>query len=446
MKQLKLFAYLAALVTVFFCAGSHTVPENVFAVLALLMGIGMNPAYVLPACAELTAFRTATESLEQRVLRSPRLGRQSFWRNMIPRGTFVKNQGVTRSTFTIKSTEPADDQSLWTAITLSSGQPSPSCDTNYEEIGVGMYERTYSPKQRRFMGPVICKADLTYQHNPETFLNAYVDELGRVIFRVWEFTLRADHLFFGNWYVDGVKYSGPNALATLPRAFQGISQQNLNKMATGQINVGAGGDADGGYTNLGPNGPIFPLEIDMEDSERVLTANSTIRDDARFASEGKDGMGDFSLWRPLGAMRVIGNWRHVPTNISPRFDFIAPGVYTQISPFKSITAVGSDGVILTDAYVNADFAAAIGMTPLAFEADIVTPSDWRFPDTQNYNGEWEFRTGGMEICNPGVFDPQHERGRHFAKIVYAARPNYPYLASAIMYKRCPETSSLIFCS
>lgn len=368
-----------------------------------------------------------------------------FWRNMIPRGTFVKNQGVTRSKFTIKSSEPQDNQSLWYQIALSSGQPSPSCDTNYEDIGVGMFERTYGPKQRRFRGPVICKADLTFQFNPEQFLNDYVDELGRVIARVWEFTLRGDYMAFSNWYVDGVKYSGPNALATLPRAFQGISQTNLNKMATAQINVGAGSDPDGGYTNLGPNGPIFPLEIDMEDSERVLTANSTIRDDARFASEGKDGMGDFSLWRPIGAMRVIANFRHVPTNIAPRFDFTA-GAYSQISPFKDITAVGNDGVILTDAYINADFGAAIMMTPKVFEAEVVTPSDWKFPNTQNYNGEWQFEIGGNKICDPPVYDPEGERGRHFAKVVYAPSPIYPYLGAVYLYKRCPDTPNLIFCS
>jgi hypothetical protein len=254
-----------------------------------------------------------------------------FWRNMIPRGTFVKNQGVTRSTFTIKSSEPADDQTLWKQIVLSSGQPSPSCDTDYEDIGVDYYERTYGPKQRRFRGPVLCKANFTFQHAIDQFLNDYVDELGKVIARVWEFTLRGDYMYFANWYVDGTKYAGPNALATLPRAFQGISQTNLNKMATAQINVGSGSDPDGGYTTLGPNGPIFGLEIDMEDSERVLTANSTIRDDARYASDGADGMADFSLWKPIGAQRVIGNFRHVPNNISPRFNYTGGAYVRQCS-------------------------------------------------------------------------------------------------------------------
>lgn len=397
------------------------------------------------ACTELTAFRAAVESLDQRILRSPRLGRAMFWRNMIPRGVFVKNQGVTRSTFTIKSSEPTDDQTLWYSIALSSGQPSPNCDTNYETIDVSYYERTYSPKQRRFMGPIVCKADLTFLHEPEQFLNAYVDELGRVIARVWEFTLRGDYMNFATWYVDGTKYAGPAALATLPRAYQGLTQDALNTMATGQINVGAGSEPDGGYTTFGPSGPIFPLEVDMNDSAMVLKANATIRADAQYASMGQGTDSNQSLWKAIGAERVIGNYRHVPTMIAPRFNYTG-GAYVQISPFKAIAAVGSDGTILTDAYNNAAFGAAIQLTPQTFQADIVTPSDWKFPDTSNFTGEFSFETGGERICNPGVFDPQHEKGRHFAKITYAAKPIYPYLASAILYKRCTTTPNTLYCS
>lgn len=406
---------------------------------------GILKQQICGACAELTAFRTAVESLDQHILRSPRLGRAMFWRNLIPRGQFVKNQGVTRSTFQVKASEPQDDQSLWYSISLSGGQPTPSCDTNYEDIGVNFYERTYSPKQRRFRGPVICKADLTFMHEPEQFLNAYVDELGRVLARVWEFTLRGDFLAFANIYVDGTKYAGPNALLTAPRAFQGITQDALNTMATGQINVGAGSEPDGGYTTWGPSGVIMPLEIDMNDSLQILKTSTTIRDDSRYASMGMDGKGNTGLWAAIGAERILGNWRHVPTMISPRLNYTG-GAYVQISPFKDITAVGTDGTILTDAYNNASHGVAIGLTPQAFQADIVTPTDWKFPDTQNYNGEWDFEVGGERICTPAVYDPQHERGRHFAKISYAPKPLHPYLASALVYKRCTTTPNTLYCS
>lgn len=406
---------------------------------------GIQRQQICGACTELTAFRTAVESLDQRILRSPRLGKAMFWRNMIPRGTFVKNQGVTRSKFTIKSTEPADDQSLWYNIALSAGQPSPSCDTNYEEIGVNFLERTYSPKQRRFMGPVICKADLTFQHNPEQFLNAYVDELGRVIARIWEFSLRSDFMNFVPWFVDGTKTSGPNAKATAARAFEGPSQDRMNDISVELINVGAGSEPDGGYTTFGPAGPQFPVEIGLLTSGNLVKANSTLRQDAQYASMGKDGDGDLSLFKAIGADRIIGNFRHVPTPIAPRFNYTG-GTYVQVSPFKDITAVGTDGVILTDAYQNAAFEAAIIMSPRVFTAEVVLPSDWRFPNSQNYNGEWEFKVGGNLVCSPAVFDPQQEKGRHFAKLEWAAAPDFPYMGGVYLYKRCTTTRNTIFCS
>lgn len=399
------------------------------------------------ACAELTAFRTAVENLPERVRRSPRLGRAMLWRNLIPKGTFMKNIGVTRSTLQIKASEPADDQSLWYDIALSSGQPSPSCDTNYEDIGVGYYERTYSPRRRRFRGPVICRENLTFQHNPGAFINSYVDELGRVLARVWEFSLRQDYIKFGNVYVDGTKTTGPNGLATAARAFEGISQDRLNDMATDMINVGAGSVADeGGYTTFGENGPIFPLEIDMNSSGNILKANTTIRQDANYASMGADGKGDLSLWRPIGATRVIGNFRHVTTNVPLRFNYTG-GAYVNVTPFKDITAVGSDGVMLTTAYQNAAFEGAVAMLPSVFTAEVVAPDNAGLNfDPSTYNGDWRFITGGERICSPSEYDPEHHKGRHFASIEYAPRPDAPYEGSLYIYKRCATTKQVIFCS
>lgn len=403
-----------------------------------------NLVFAVGACAELTAFRTAVESLDQDILRSRKLGRKMFWYNAIPRGTFVKNQGVTRSTFQIKASEPADDQSLWYNVTLSDGQPNNACDVNYEDIGVSFFERTYGPKKRRFRGPVICRENLTFQHTPEQFLNSYVDEMGRVIARVWEFTLRRDYVNFGNVYVDGTKYSGPNALASAPRAYEGISQDRLDDMASEMIDLGAGGEA-GGYTTFGDEGPIFPLEIDKNSSRQVLNANSTIRDNSRYASMGKGADSDLSFFKAVGASRIIGNFRHMTTNVPLRLNYTG-GAWVVVSPFKDITAVGSDGVILTDAFKNAAFEAAIAIVPNAFRADVVTPTNWNFPDTTNYNGEWDFIVGGERICTPSAYDPQHEKGRHFAKIEYAPAPIEPYLASTYIFKRCSTTKNLIFCS
>lgn len=395
------------------------------------------------ACIELDAFRVATESLSQDVLKDPRLGRANLWRNLIPRGTFIKGQGVTRSTFTVKTSEPQDNQALWNAITLTDGALG-TCARTYEDMGVDFYERTYGPRERAFRGPVVCKKHLTFQHAAEKFLNEYTEQLGGFLARVWELTLRRDYLNFVPIYVDGVKVSGPNALATAPRAYQDISQTNLNIMATGMINVGAGAVSDG-YTTLGSGGPQFPLEVDMVDSEGLVRANSALREDGRHASSGMDGKGDFAVWKAIGADRVIGNFRHVVTPTPMRLNYTG-GAYTVVTPFKDISTVGTDSEILTDEYKNAAFGVAIAMLPEVFTAEVVLPTNWKFPDSVNYNGDLQFLTGGERICTPAVYDPLHELGRHFGVISYAPAPGRVNQGAALIYKRCADTGDTIFCS
>lgn len=405
------------------------------------------------ACAELTAFRVATESLTDDIKTNPRLGRAMYWKNMIPTKRFVTGEGVTRSTFTIKTSEPQDSTANFTNETLTNGVLT-ACGRTWEDIGVGYYERTYGPKTRAFRGPVICKKNLTYQHAAQKFVNEYFEQMQKYIARVWEFSYRRDYMNFVPWFVDVngtiTKIAGPNAQATAPRAYQGLSYDSLQSVAQQLINVGAGA-VDNGYVNIGNGGTIFPVEIDMTDSANILRANSTIAEYAKFASMGKDGEGNTSLFTPLGANRIIGNVRHLPTDLPIRLDY-TNGAYTVVSPFKDISLMTSDDDPLTDAYKNADFGAAIFTNPDVFEAEVVLPPGWPQrtidgePDPTNYNGELNFIAGGERICDPAEYDPLHEKGRHFGVITYAAAPNRINAGAVVVYKRCATASNSIYCS
>lgn len=399
------------------------------------------------ACAELDAFRIAVESLEDGVLDSPRFARLNFFRNLFPAGEFVQNQGTTRSNFTIKPSMPSADQSLWTSVAASGGITTPGCDPTYEDIGVDFFERTYSPKRRDFRGPVICREHFTYQHAIDDFIDGYIYQIRQWIAATWEFGIRGDIMRLGDVFVDGVKYTGPNALATAPRAFQGLTQDLLELVAVDRINIGvSAGMENGDYVLNGNAGPIYPLFINMVDSQQILKANTHMRDDARWASGTRDGAGDFGLWQALGTSRTIGNFRHVTTNVEPRFDYTG-GAYVTVSPYKDITLVGTDQEILTDAYKNADFAAALVPVPSGIKIEAVRPQTAGLGfDMANYNGDVQFITGGERICNPAVYDPRHEKGRHFASIQYAAAPRYPHNLATIVYKRCPYTTDYVFCS
>lgn len=402
-------------------------------------------------CAELTAFRIAVESLEQGVLQSPRFARANYFRNMFPTGEFVQNQGTTRSNFTIKPSAPQDDQSLWTTVAISgvsSGITTPGCSPTYENIGVDFFERTYSPKRRDFKGPVICKEHFQYQHSIDDFIEGYIFQIRQWIALTWEFGLRGDHMRLSDWFVDGVKYTGPNANATAPKAYQGLTQDLLDLVAVDRIGIGVtAGMENGEYVLNGNAGPVYPLYVDMVDSQQILKANTHMRDDSRWASSSHEGAGNFGLWQALGSNRTIGNFRHVCTNIAPRFNWTGGTGYISVTPFKDITAVGTDQEIITDAYKNAPFAAALMAVPSGFTIEAVRPQTAGLSfDMANYNGDIQFEVGGWKICDPAVYDPRGEKGRHFASIVYAAAPKYPHNLATVVYKRCPVTTDYVFCS
>jgi len=396
------------------------------------------------ACSELEAFATATESLDNRILRSPRLGRARFWWNAIPHSTFVKNQGVTRTTFNMKPSEPQDDPDAWDPIVLdpTSGQPTPACEADYSDIDVGFLRRTYGPKRRDLRGPVLCKRDFTFQHDIEAFLDGYVDEMGRYITRVWEFTLRADYMYFGDVFVDYQKYYGPNAFATLPIPTMELTQEMLDDVASDLIDVGAGLPDGKGYVMEGDEGPMFTLYIDKRESANILVNNTARREDARFAAMGKGVDSEMSLWKAVGDNRVIGNFRHRVTDIAPRANNVG-GVLTVVQPFKNVADITNNGEQLTGAYKAARFQASVVVVPAAMTAEIVAPTDWKFPTMANYMGDLQFKIGGNLICDPAVYDPLGERGRHFATIEYAPRPDRPYVAKTLWTKRCAATTRTV---
>jgi hypothetical protein len=447
MKKFRIFSYLSAIFAVLFVAGQHSALETIGSLFALVSGLGIVPGFVLGACNELTAFRLAVESLPDNVLRSPAFARANFFRNAFPSGEFVQNQGVTRSTFTIKPSAPSDDQSLWTTVTASGGITTPGCSPTFEDIGVGFFETTYSPKERNFRGPIVCKEHFEYQQAIDQFIEGYIMQLRQWLALTWEFGIRGDIMRLGDVFIDGTKYVGPNALLTAPVASQGLSQDMLDLVATDRINLGVTQGVDNGdYVLNGNAGPIYPLYINMVESQHILRSNPHMRDDAHWASATHQGAGDFGLWQALGTTRTIGNFRHVTTNMEPRFNYTSTG-YVTVPPFKDITVVGTDQEIFTTAYKNAPYAAALVPIPSGMTIEAVRPQNAGLAfDMSNYNGELEFITGGERICDPGVYDPRHEKGRHFAKIIYAAAPKFQHSMATVIYKRCAITQDLIFCS
>jgi hypothetical protein len=387
------------------------------------------------ACISFTNLRTATESLDQKIFKKASLN--NLWFNAINRGTYPKGTGVVQTTFTMVESEPPDLDS-WELITLdANGQPGSSvsgplvnCPTDYVNTNVGYYPRTYGPKRLKIRGPVICRDQLTYQHNVVDFLNGYFQKLVKNAQRRLEFVWRADYLNFADIWVSGTKYSGPNAIATIPPSAitSDITQGQLDLLAQDLITSGATEPDSDGYIMLGGAGYLFTLEINAMASQRILKNNRDRREDARYAMANE-------LWRRIGATTVIGNFRHACTFMAPRFN-VVNGVLTQVQTFLDASNVTSNGVSFTPQYLAAPYEAAIPIVKSAFEAEIVTPENWRYETTRNYMGEWQWIEGGERI-QPGCFDPEHNMGQHYARFEYAPKPLEPYHAKAIIYARPP---------
>lgn len=377
-----------------------------------------------------------------RLLKYPNMGAQRFWKNLIPSGTFLQNTGVQQTTFTMAPSYPEDDPDEWSEVTLdgSSGQPTPGCDTNYVDVPLNFYDRLYNPTQVRVRGPIICREQLTFQHNIGKFLDGYVGELARNTAQRLEFKLRALYMQFVPWYSftggQMVKYNGPDAQSTVGIPTSNLTQDMLDFVAVELINTGVGTD-ENGWVMEGEAGKVFPLNIDMMASARVFNNTTARRQSAEFASMGKGEDSDLSLWKGIGATRTIANERHVTTNIAPRFNNVG-GQLVRVNPFKNADQITPNGEVLTAAYRAARYEAAIFMSPTVFTAEWVTPYNWQFPDAANYMGDWEFITGAERICTPPEYDPQHNKGRHFGKLEFAPRPDFPFQGGVVVYKRCPD--------
>lgn len=401
------------------------------------------------ACDVFSAFSTATQSLGMRILRYPHMDRPFFWKNLIPSGMFLKNTGVQQTTFTMAPSYPEDDPDEWAEITLSdvNGQPTPGCDTTYVDVPLNFYDRLYNPTQVRVRGPIICREQLTFQHNIGKFLDGYVQELARNTAQRLEFKLRSLYMQFVPWYsfTNGSlsKYNGPDAQSTVGIPTSGCTQDMLDEVAVELINTGVGTD-ENGWIMEGEAGKVFPLNIDMQASAKVFNNTTARREDARFASMGKGEDSDLSLWKGIGATRTIANERHVTTNIAPRFNNVG-GQLVRVNPFKNADQITPNGEVLTGAYKAARYEACIFMSPTVFTAEWVTPYNWQFPDASNYMGDWDFITGAERICNPPEYDPQHNKGRHFGKLEFAPRPDFPFQGAVLVYKRCPDDVATTAC-
>lgn len=400
------------------------------------------------ACDPFNAMVVATESFDADLLR--RASPNSLWLNVIPRGKYPQGMGIEQTTFTIANSEPTSDNEAWTDITLTGGEitlggdaDTSGCDMTYNQVDLGFTEQSYGPRQFGLKGPVICRDNLTFQHDAVKFLLAYEQEMAKRAKRSWEFEMRRQYMFFSEKVVDGEVVAGastPLSDVTVGAASQ-LNQDILDAVAGMLIDGDATQPDSNGYVSISEAGPLFTLYIGVNASAKILANSGDRRIDAQYAIPNE-------LFRRIGATRTIGNFRHVPTTIPPRFDIVG-GVLTQRNTFIMENTTKGKRAVRNPLWVNAEFEGAIVVLPSVFEAEVIVPinrvGSFLQYDPANYFGEWQFVRGAHRLGLDCV-DPLEKFAQHFAEFKYAPRPNFPEHGKLIIYQRCPNDVVLSPCS
>lgn len=385
------------------------------------------------------AFRVATEDIDQRVYRTASY--RSIWLNLIQREAYQLGMGTTHSVFGIGNVEPTA-LDTWQAITLATGTGQAACANNWNDVEWGFDEDTYSPEMFQLRGPVICRKDLLFSHDVDTFLRAYIEEISKRAKRTWEQRYEAIHVQLSRKAVADPDFTNTfkdqAALTGLAESSCELTQEMLETVAIYLMEDGATTPDSNGFISWSDAGPIFSLHIGMEQSARLLRQNAELRQDYRYADPD-------TLIARIGANRVIGNFRHI-INQRPRRYTFAGGTYTYVPPYK--TAIGAADAtkgtkqIINDAWRSAPYEGTDVLSPRLFTSQVPpqlnSVGGVTFPPA-SYMGEWKFVDGpdahGANTCD----DPLHHTGRHFAEFIHApkfditARYKHGY---HIIWKRC----------
>lgn len=405
------------------------------------------------ACSDVfDAFAVATESLDREVYlkASP----NSMWLNLIPRGTYKSGTGLTQTTYTIGRQEPSVDEETWHAISLATGTGQGACAAAYNSTNFGYNATTYAPEGIELSGPVLCKTDLVFDHNVSVFLSAYLTAIALRARRTWEKRYEKLYIGFSKKGIATGSFSltAAGASLTQPISDSELTQEMLDAVALDLIASGATNPDEQGFITLGEAGPIFTLMLGMQISNRLAKNNAELRSDIRWATSGQGNVqpqpAQLGLLQRLGAVRVLGNFRHLVVIDPPRYTYNGT-TYVRVNTYQNTAATKGFVSTYTTAYLNAPYEAAIVVNPRVFTSEIVQPVNsvaglnW---DPTTFMGDWKFVTGGNNI-GANCVDPLKKLGQHFAEFMHAPRPEFPDFGVTLIFKRCPFNSfTKVYCT
>lgn len=405
-------------------------------------------------------FRVATESLSQDVY--VLASYKSIFMNLVPRGVFVRGQGVVRSTFTVGRSEPTTDEPSFTAVTTAQGHGNDfvaACNVTYNDVPVGFREATFGPEVFGWRGPILCEDKLMFDFNVEAFIPLYIRAISKNTEQTISNRLASIYTSFvpkavantDFHFVDGdISIHPPTSPdLTLDESFCMLDQDMLDETADILNDAGASDIDTDGWIDL-RDGPMYTLYIGATASNQLMLENSELVTILAFADMG-EGDGAKLLSR-VGANKVLKNFRHVINLRPPRYYYDTDHYVRVPSRIADPTATKGTMTIANPAWVStttAPFEGCWVLTPWVFTDEIVEPvsavGGVAFTP-KNHVGVFDFIVGGKEISVTDCYDPRKKLGAHFAEYWHAPRPIYPLYGRFIIFKRCPRSFTCNNCS
>lgn len=402
------------------------------------------------ACSAFDAIAEKTEFLPNELYQ--RAKQLSLLRGVMPTVAYPQNQGKVLTSIQIAHTEPASAVPAWQAISgITQGHPAGACDLSRETAEVGYNETTYTPEAYGIYGPIFCKDQFTFEHNPTAFMARYVTQLNQMSERIAEnrklehyISLSTKHIANNTWNsTAGSSLAATSGEATLPAvlATAELCDDLLEYIANDLITIGAQqtDEVDQGFIQLGEMGPVWPLLIGTQASMKLKRSDTERRNDTRYGEPNQ-------LMLRVGATYVRYNFRHVPCVIPPRYSWDG-AAYHRVEPYLQAAASGKGfASIPNPAYTSAEYEAAIVLNPMVYNyRPIVAQTAGLDFEPSNYVGDWSWVVGAYK-WDATCADPTDKFGRHAAEYRHAFEPVFPEFGRTIIFKRCLDDIACSTCS
>lgn len=325
----------------------------------------------------------------------------------------------------------------WANVALTNGTGNSNCTPTPSTVSPSRTQFAYTARQTTVYSEDICFEDARAGYNFKQQVASDRENFKLEIVDTWEdedkaqFITAAGHKIILNASrtESGYGQAIPNALAQSQ-----ITQAHLDLYYMQILQDGGGSEP---YAHKS-GAPLLPLICSMEASRAIQKGDSSIREDIRFAEQGKGD--EARLLQNWSVDRAFGGFMHIIDVKMPRYDWVN-GAYVERAYYaNSATTVGSEAIVNPD-YINAAFEVAFIWHPDVIHRQVPSPIGSVGADTSgkawNFNGDVQW----LNIADKDI-NPFNDIGFWAARLKAAYRPIKPRYGYVLLFKRCPGIATV----